>query len=61
MEREFTSDSFHENGENIYLMTYTLEGDKGVGVWANSPEPLGLVLKRDFSQVKLLMRNTKKK
>jgi len=56
LEQEYTSDSFHKNGDKIFLITYILEGDKNSELWANSPEPLGPALKSDFSQINRVVR-----
>ena len=56
LEQEYTSDSFHKNGNKIFLITYKLEGDKNNELWANSPEPLGPALKSDFSQINRVVR-----
>jgi ABC-type antimicrobial peptide transport system permease subunit len=55
---EYTSDHFHKNAENIYMVVYTLKGDEKAHRWGDSPEPLGPALKADFPQIERVLRVT---
>lgn len=56
IDREITTDRFHENAENIFLVGYTLEGDKSQHRWGDSPLPLGPALEAAFPQVRRAIR-----
>ncbi len=56
LDKEYTSDRFHENAENIFMTVYTLEGDKQAQRWGDSPLPLGPALEAEFPQVEYSVR-----
>ncbi|MFQ5627840.1 MAG: ABC transporter permease [bacterium] len=56
LDREITTDRFHKNAENIFLIGYTLEGDQSQRRWGDSPQPLGPALEAEFPQVKRAVR-----
>ncbi len=56
LDREITTDRFHENAENIFLIGYTLEGDRSQQRWGDSPQPMGPALQAAFPQVKRAVR-----
>ena len=56
LDLEYTSDRFHENASNIFMVVYSLEGDQGVKRWGDSPQPLGPALEAEFPQVKRAVR-----
>lgn len=60
LDLEYTSDRFHENASNIFLVVYSLEGDEGAKRWGDSPQPLGPALEAEFHQVKRAVRVTDK-
>ena len=51
LDLEYTSDRFHKNAENIFMVTYTLQGDQSEERWGDSPQPLGPALEAEFPQV----------
>ncbi len=53
---EFTMNSFHENKDNIYLVTNVVERDGNSQEWGDSPSPIGAMLKQDFSQIDKVVR-----
>jgi len=56
LDLEYTSDLFHENAKNIFMIGYTLEGDERADRWGDSPQPLGPILAAEFPQVKHAIR-----
>ena len=56
LDREITTDRFHENAKNIFLIGYRLEGDPNQQRWGDSPQPLGPALEAEFPQVKRAVR-----
>jgi len=56
LDLEYTSDRFHENADTIFLVGYTLDGDKSAERWGDSPQPLGPALETDFPQVQRAVR-----
>ncbi len=58
LDKEYSSDRFHENTQKIFMITYTLEGDEGARRWGDSPLPLGQALATDFPQIKSCVRIT---
>ncbi len=56
LDLEYTSDRFHENAENIFMVVYSLEGDKSARRWGDSPQPLGPALEDEFPQVTRVVR-----
>lgn len=51
LDKEYTSDRFHENADNIFMVVYTLAGDEREVRWGDSPLPLGPALASDFPQI----------
>ena len=51
LDLEYTSDRFHENAKNTFLVGYQLEGEEGGQRWGDSPLPLGPALKAKFPQI----------
>ena len=60
LDLEYTSDRFHENASNIFMVVYSLEGDQSAQRWGDSPQPLGQALESEFPQVKRAVRITDK-
>ncbi|MCP4725773.1 MAG: FtsX-like permease family protein [bacterium] len=56
LEKEYSSDRFHDNAERIFLVGYTLQGDDNGQRWGNSPLPVGPALESDFPQVEQAVR-----
>ncbi|MFC1725120.1 ABC transporter permease [candidate division KSB1 bacterium] len=56
LEVNYTSDRFHKNAEKIFMIVYSLEGDKSVEKWGNSPRALGPVLEQEFPQIENAVR-----
>jgi len=56
LDKEYTSDRFHENAEDIFMVVYTLEGDAQEKRWADSPLPLGPALESEFPQIERMAR-----
>ena len=56
LDMEYTSDRFHENAEKIFMVGYTLEGDKNKQRWGDSPQPLGPALTTEFPQIEKAVR-----
>ncbi|MFC1493396.1 ABC transporter permease, partial [candidate division KSB1 bacterium] len=56
LEKEYSSDRFHENADKIFLVGYTLQGDENGQRWGNSPLPIGPALESDFPQVERSVR-----
>jgi len=61
LDMEYTSDRFHENSHNIFMVGYTLEGDQNAQRWGDSPQPLGPALETQFPQVERSVRITDKR
>ena len=58
LDMEYTSDRFHENVKNTFMVVYTLEGDQRFERWGDSPQPLGPALETDLPQVERAVRVT---
>ncbi|UCE40248.1 MAG: ABC transporter permease [Candidatus Aminicenantes bacterium] len=56
LDKEYSSDRFHDNVQKNFMITYTLEGDEEARRWGDSPLPLGPVLATDFPQIKSCVR-----
>ena len=56
LDLEYSSDRFHENVKNIFMITYTLEGDQDARRWGDSPLPLGPALSAEHPQVESCVR-----
>jgi ABC-type antimicrobial peptide transport system permease subunit len=56
LDKEYTSDRFHEKAENIFLVVYTLEGDDRARRWGDSPLPLGPALEAEIPQIERAVR-----
>ncbi len=56
LDKEYTSDRFHENADRIFLVIYTLEGDESAKRWGDSPLPLGPALESEFPQIERAVR-----
>lgn len=53
---EFSMDKYHVNRENIYLVKNVVERDGTEQMWGDSPTPIGQFLRRDFPQLKQVVR-----
>ena len=49
-------DSYHENGERIFLALHDVEREHQVETWGRMPMPIGPALERDFPQVERTVR-----
>lgn len=56
LDLEYSSDRFHENVKNIFMITYTLEGDRDAQRWGDSPLPLGPLLAAEYPQIESCVR-----
>jgi putative ABC transport system permease protein len=56
LERQYTMDRFHENGENIFLVENIVERSNGRQLYGDSPLPLGPALEKDFPQIRSTAR-----
>ncbi|MFC2142204.1 ABC transporter permease [Acidobacteriota bacterium] len=56
LDKEYTSDRFHENAGSIFMAVYTLEGDEQARRWGDSPLPLGPSLGAGFPHVERSVR-----
>lgn len=52
----YNRDTFHVNGENIYVIENVISSDGTDQLWGNSPMPLGPALKADFPQIERIVR-----
>lgn len=56
LDLEYSSDRFHENVKKIFMITYTLEGDRDAQSWGDSPLPLGQALAEEYPQIESCVR-----
>lgn len=56
LDKEYTSDRFHENCDRIFMVGYTLEGAEKYESWGDSPLPLGPALAAEFTQIEQAVR-----
>ena len=52
----FSTDSFHSNRDEIYVVERWVDLDGDISLWGNSPEPLGPALQAEFPQIKEAVR-----
>ena len=56
LEFEFSTDKFHTNREDIFLVMNIVERDGIEQVWGDSPVPIGAMLRQDYPQIKSVVR-----
>jgi ABC-type antimicrobial peptide transport system permease subunit len=56
LDLEYTSDRFHKNAENIFMVGYTLQGDQRAQRWGDTPRAIGPALETEFPQVSRAVR-----
>lgn len=56
LDKEYTSDRFHENSDSVFMVVYTLEGDEQAQRWGDTPLPLGSALVSEFPQIERAVR-----
>lgn len=53
---QYGRDSFHENGENIFLVGNIIDRNGNQQLWGDAPLPLGAAMEADFPQIKRVAR-----